>query len=474
MPLNSYFLQGSPSEQRLVQDLINEQLRMYGQDVLYIPRKIVNENTIIKEITASKFDDSFRIEAYLVNFEGFSGNGDLLSKFGVRSTDEINLVISKERYDDFISPLLKLWPENEIKLATRPQEGDLIYFPLDQSLFEIKYVEGKKPFYQLNNLYIYELRCERFEYEDEIIDVPEVDSDGAEVNESIKDFGHIYEITMVGSGATTARATVSYASTISDTMSVQYIDLINDGAGYRSAPTVTISKPISGVQATAVAITTSRSGQSGSSIDRILIVNPGYGYTEPPTVTISGGGGSGGIATAVISTGVLGPVAISTGGVGYSTVPTVSIQRTFIPTSTGISSNIRNAQAEAVLNTNGVVVAVRYRNAGAGYTFIPTIEFSDPTSTSFGNYVYGQEVSGSKTGTVGYVRSWDATKRVLRIATVDGNFALGESIVGTGVSYRVSSIKTNEHQDAYAENIQIEKEADLIIDFSQRNPFGEY
>ena len=104
-PLISYFLQGSPSEQRLIQDLINEQLKMYGQDVLYMPRRIIGENTVIKEITASKFDDSFRIEAYLMNFEGFSGNGDLLTKFVVRCNDEINLVISKERYDDFISPL---------------------------------------------------------------------------------------------------------------------------------------------------------------------------------------------------------------------------------------------------------------------------------------------------------------------------------------------------------------------------------
>ena len=180
-PLNSYFLQGSPSEQRLIQDLINEQLKMYGQDVLYMPRRIIGENSIIKEITASKFDDSYRIEAYLINTDGFSGNGELLSKFGVRNTDEINLVISKERYDDFVIPLLKLWPENDRKNALRPQEGDLVWFPLDESLFEIKYVEGKKPFYQLNELYVYELRCERFEYEDEIIDVDQVVPTGFEV-----------------------------------------------------------------------------------------------------------------------------------------------------------------------------------------------------------------------------------------------------------------------------------------------------
>lgn len=474
-PLNSYFLQGSPSEQRLIQDLVNEQLKMYGQDVLYMPRKIVGENTVIKEVVASKFDDSYRIEAYLMNFDGFSGNGDLLSKFGVRSNDEINLVISKERYDDFISPLLKLWPENERKLAFRPQEGDLIWFPLDESLFEIKYVEHKRPFYQLNNLYVYELRCERFEYEDEIIDVPEVDSAGTEVNESVKDLGNIYTIQMVGSAATTATATVGFATTIPGSKSVQYIDLLNDGFGYISTPTVTISKaPVGGMTATAVAIMTSRTSNQRLSIDRILVTNPGFGYTEPPTVTITGGSGSGGIATAVINSGVLGIIGISSGGVGYTTVPQVTIDRIFIPTSSGVSSNINNAQAEAVLNTNGVVVAVRYSNAGAGYTFTPSISFTDPTSITFGDYDYNEVVTGTKTGTTAYVKSWDYLNRVLKVAIVDGTFALGESIVGTAASYKISSVRSNEFLDAYASNIEIEEAADSITDFSQRNPFGEY
>lgn len=474
-PLNSYFLQGSPSEQRLIQDLINEQLKMYGQDVLYMPRRIIGENTVIKEVTASKFDDSFRIEAYLMNFEGFGGNGDLMLKFGVRSNDEINLVISKERYDDFISPLLKLWPEDERKVAYRPQEGDLIWFPLDESLFEIKYVEGKKPFYQLNNLYVYELRCERFEYEDEIIDVPEVDPTGIEVNESIKDLGNIYTIQMVGTAATTAVATVGFATTNPNSKSVQYIDLINDGYGYTSAPVVSISTaPSGGLTATAVAIMTSRSSNQRLSIDKILITNPGFGYTEPPMVTISGGGGSGGIATAVINTRVLGIVGLSSGGVGYTTTPQVTIQRIFIPSGPGISSNINNAQAEAIVNSNGVVVAVRYSNAGAGYTFTPTISFTNPTATSFGDYDYNEVVTGTRTGTTGYVRSWDAVNRVLKLSVVDGNFAKGEAIVGVAASYKVSTIQTNEFLDAYAENIQIENAADSIVDFSQRNPFGEY
>ena len=106
MPLSPYFLQGSSSEQRLVQDLINEQLKIYGQDIVYLPRKVINKNTIIKEVTASTFDDAYRMEAYLLNYQGFEGNGDILQKFGVQTTDAVTFVISKERYEDFISPFL--------------------------------------------------------------------------------------------------------------------------------------------------------------------------------------------------------------------------------------------------------------------------------------------------------------------------------------------------------------------------------
>jgi hypothetical protein len=472
-PLNSYFLQGSPSEQRLVQDLINEQLKMYGQDVLYLPRKIINQNTIIKEITASKFDDSFRIEAYLINHEGFSGNGDLLLKFGVRNNDEINLIISKERYDDFISPILKLLPKEELKVATRPQEGDLIYFPLDESLFEIKYVEGKKPFYQLNNLYVYELRCERWEYEDEIVDIPEVDFEGVNVNESIKDLGNIFTIKMVDNTATVAVATVGLSTSNPNSKSVQYIDLINDGYGYKSTPKVKIASPLDGgMAATAVAIMTSRVSNSRLSISKILITNSGYGYTEPPVITISGGSGRGGIATAILSTGSLGPVSIISGGVGYSTTPTVFIDKVIIPI--GSPPEIQNAKAEAFLNSDGEVVSVRYSNTGSGYLSSPNITFSDPSSTSFGDYSYNEVVTGTKSNTTAYVKSWDKQNRILKVSIVDGYFALGETVVGAGASYRILSVQSNEFLDSYAENQQIQLEADEIVDFSERNPFGEY
>ena len=149
MALNPFFLQGSPNEQRLVQELINEQLRIYGVEVIYIPRKFVRKETILREVSSSKFDDNFALEAYINNYEGYSGQGDILSRFGMSLKDDLNLIISKERYEDFIAPFLEGDNDEEIVLSSRPREGDLIYFPLGQRLFEVKFVEHEQPFYQL-------------------------------------------------------------------------------------------------------------------------------------------------------------------------------------------------------------------------------------------------------------------------------------------------------------------------------------
>ena len=275
MPLSPFFLHGSPSERRLVQDLVNEHLQMFGQDVLYLPRKIVNEATVIKEINASRFDDSFRIEAYLTNFEGFGTPSDILTKFGVRATDEIQLVISKERYDDFISPFLELYPEGEIKLTNRPQEGDLIYLPLDNAIFEIKYVEGKVPFYQLNDLFMYELRCEIFEYKDEIIDIADVETGitGEDIIEPLGGAGTAMIINMIPSTAVSAAASIGYATTFTGVKSVQYIDMVNDGS-YIVTPSVTIANPEKGIPAIGTAT------MVDSGITTVTVTNPGSNHSR--------------------------------------------------------------------------------------------------------------------------------------------------------------------------------------------------
>ena len=148
--LNPFFLQGSKTEQGLVQDLINESIQIHGIDVYYLPRQYITEKTIIKEVIQSEFNYAYPIEAYIDSYEGYGGQGTILSKFGIQELDDLNLIISRERYDTYIRELIKDLPD--IKLSSRPKEGDLIYFPLGNRIFEIKYVEHEKPFYQLKKI----------------------------------------------------------------------------------------------------------------------------------------------------------------------------------------------------------------------------------------------------------------------------------------------------------------------------------
>jgi len=283
MPLSPFFLNGSPSEQRLVQDLVNEHLQLFGQDILYLPRKIVNRNTVIREITASKFDDSFRLEAYLANVDGFGTPSDVLSKFGVRAQDEVTLIVSKERYDDFITPFLKLYPEEDRLNAQTPNEGDLIYLPLDNALFEIKYIERKVPFYQLNDLFMYEFRCEIFEPEDEVIDLPDglTDKEGVEVDDIVgSTSGQVVTLQMEKDTSQNAVAYVSLASTFAGVKSVQRVPMF-DGGNYRGVPTVTIFKPDQGNRATGT-VTIAEGG-----IDSVTLTNAGSNYLSVPSISFT-------------------------------------------------------------------------------------------------------------------------------------------------------------------------------------------
>jgi hypothetical protein len=472
MPLNSYFLQGSQGEQRLVQDLINEQLKIYGQDIIYLPRKLVSQDAILNETIATEFDDSFRMEAYLANYDGFAGNGDILSKFGVQSTDQITLIISKERYEDFTSPFLD--GENVI-VPSRPQEGDLIYLPLDNTIFEIKYVEAKKPFYQLNKLFVYQLSCEVFDAAlDEL-----VDTGIEEVDQAVSEFIFTTKLTMIGLGAQTATATVQLAkdlSTLTQGNSVSQIDLINDGTGYIVPPIIGIqTAPSTGINATAIAVMTQRTGQVGQSIDRIQITNPGFGYTQPPIITIrsQNNSGSGAAATSIINEGSLGIPNITNSGVGYAVTPTVAI-------TTAPSGGI-DATAVAIIDADNEVSSIRYTNAGVGYTLAPNITIASPaTGINTDNYLSGELVRGVSTGTTAYVHHWDSDTGILQITNTSSNFAIGEIVVGIGTTQlgsdaarRIKSISDQDEYDEFADNIEIESEADTILDFTEKNPFGE-
>lgn len=455
MALNPYFLNGSRSEQGLVQDLTNELIRMAGQEVVYLPRRFIKEEDIVKEVSISKFDIGFNIEAYVTTFDGFGGQGDILSKFGVRTTDEITFVISKERFDMMMTPILE--KQEDIKVPYRPQEGDLIYFPIDNGLFEVKYVEFKKPFYQLNKLYVYELRCELFEYEDEIIDTG-IDK----VDETVRKFGYIQTLNMVPGNATPA---ILNAAPLSQSLkSVYSIEVINGGYGYKSPPIIKIEKaPTGGIDATAIAILKTIGNES--TVEKVLILNPGLGYIEPPEVSIVSSSGLGFEAEAKIATGVLGPVAIVNPGYGFTSPPTISI-------STSISGN--NALVNCLIATNSTISQVRYINAGYGYTSTPTITVSSPIGISTGTYEYNELVTGSVTGSTAYVKDWDINSRILKISIVDGDFAVGETLVGENGSYSIFSVETDDVYEPFAGNDEIEVNGIDIIDFSEKNPFGNF
>ena len=460
MALNPFFLQGSPGEQRLIQELINEQLKIYGIEVTYIPRKFVRKQTILKEIQSSRFDDNFLIEAYVNTFDGYSGSGDILTKFGMSLKDDVSLSISKERFEDFIAPFLKTMDPNEIELASRPREGDLIYFPLGQRLFEVKFVEHEKPFYQLGKLYIYEIQCELFEYEDEVIDTTV-----EEIDKTVQEQGYITSLQLMSVGVR-ATATTSLTSGY-----VRKVDLINDGYGYKSTPVVSISTaPSGGINATAVAITTSKGGSY--SVKEILLTNTGLGYTVPPTLTITGGGGTGAAATCVIETVYSGITTISIGnsGTGYAYAPNIVFTNPTDGPAIGASAIVR-------INSNTQVSEILISNAGAGFTSAPIITIdAPPLITGIGTYIFNEIVVGSTSGTRARVKSWNKTNNILEVSINNGEFYPGEILVGSASS-AIYSIKTHNMDllyDKYQENDQIQQEADLIVDFSESNPFGRY
>ena len=189
MPTNVYFNHAVKSEQDLHEDLVVESLRFYGHECFYLPRKIVDEDELFGEDTSSKFGDAYQVEMYIENTEGFEGEGDLLSKFGVEVRDQATFVLSRRTWQRFISL------DSNLATSTRPQEGDLIYFPLGNQVFEIRFVEHENPFYQLGKLNVFKLQCETFEYSHEEIDVGIAELDNIE-----DQFSYQVEMTL-GSGS---------------------------------------------------------------------------------------------------------------------------------------------------------------------------------------------------------------------------------------------------------------------------------
>jgi len=273
MPTNVYFTQGTKNEQFLVEDLIIESLKIYGQEMMYIPRTLVSKDEILGEDRLSKFTSSFPIEMYFENVDSFAGQGAFIQKFGLMMEQSATLVVARRRWEQLVGRY------GQTQIPTRPNEGDLLYFPLTKGLFEIKFVQHQDPFYQLGKLYVYKLQVELFQYSSEQIDtgVPSVD-----VFETLKTFNTNTTRTPYGE--------------------VKSVTVSNQGAGYTSTPTVSFT---GGSGSGAAAIAVRGTGANLSKVIRVDITDPGVGYKTAPTVVFTGGGfSSTAIATSSIEANV--------------------------------------------------------------------------------------------------------------------------------------------------------------------------
>jgi hypothetical protein len=268
MPTNVYFTHGTKNEQYLIEDLIIESLKIYGNEFMYIPRTLVSKDEILGEDRLSKFTSSFPIEMYFENVDSLDGQGAFIQKFGLMMEQSATLVVARRRWDQLVGRY------GQTIIPTRPCEGDLIYFPLTKGLFEIKFVKHQDPFYQLGKLYVFKLQVELFQYASENIDtgIAEIDA-----FETLKTF--------------------TTNTTRSPNGEVTSIAVTNQGSGYTSVPTVTFTSA-TGRDAAATAVR--GTGATANKIIRIDITNPGTGYQVAPIINITGGSGTGALATASI------------------------------------------------------------------------------------------------------------------------------------------------------------------------------
>lgn len=290
MARNFYFSEKVRSEMDLYEDLVIEALKIYGQDVYYLPRHLVNEDTLFGDDPTSRFPQTHKIEMYIENVEGFDGEGDLFTRFGVEIRDEVTLVVSRSRWSRQVRRLASSGITND-----RPTEGDLIYLPLTNKIFEVRHVEHEQPFYQIENLPVYKLRCTLFEYTGEDMDTA-ID----EIQEIERDGTYQYKVCVAAPKDAQAVALLdsNYAAhgyvvpgyALSDQL--RRITITAAGTYYTQAPTITF---IGGADSTGVlnvpigdsaAATASITNGAVTSID---ITDSGNSYVVAPTVVITGG-----------------------------------------------------------------------------------------------------------------------------------------------------------------------------------------
>ena len=272
MARNFYFTEKVRSEQLLYEDLVIEALKIYGSDVYYLPRTTVNEDVLFGEDPASSFDNAFKIEMYIDNIEGFDGEGDLFTKFGVEIRDEATFVVSRARWRK------QVVRASDAEQGDRPTEGDLIYLPLTKSIFQINHVEHEQPFYQLANVPVFKMRCTLFEYSNE-----DMETGVGVIDEIDRDFAYQYKLELASPKAATISVTM-------DSGTVGSLSILQGGRYYTSLPTVVFSGGMDSNNVPTDSATATVTIDSATGIlNGITLTNAGSGYDSNAIVTIVGG-----------------------------------------------------------------------------------------------------------------------------------------------------------------------------------------
>ena len=315
MARSVYFSNGVRSEQLTYEDIIVESISIFGQDFYYIPRTLVGKDEILGEDRLSEFKYAYGIEMYLETVNGFEGQGAFIQKFGLMMEQSATLTVARRKWEQLVGQ------HGLSILPNRPAEGDLLWFPLTNGLFEIKFVTHQDPFYQAGKLYVYKLQVELFQYSSERISTGNANID---VFETLKSFdttvvpnGTVTEIkiTNKGVGYNTAPSVLIGENWVANTAVAVGDQVCYDGRRYicTIAGTTSSTGPIHtagevdngtarlaffGYRAQATAYL--GTGLTSSEVVKILVDDPGSGYTSPPNVYLSGGGGNRAAAKAII------------------------------------------------------------------------------------------------------------------------------------------------------------------------------
>ena len=459
-----YFPQhgGATTEQLLVQDLVDEQIKLYGTDVYYIPRTMLRDKTL-GEVIHSEYNQAYMIEMLFINVEGFGSPSEFISQFGVRITDEIKFVLSRRRWQQSLVPSLGLTIEQ------RPNEGDLIYYPLTGNAYEIKFVERELPFYQLGSLYYFEITAEIYEQGSDEFDTGIKEIDAIEAQQTF--------VTSLELSAPRVTATMT-GSIVSGTL--DNMTITAGGSGYKTAPLITISDPpdVAGGDVPATATCTVLNG----AVNAFTIVNPGSGYTTAPTVTVA-------------------PPELSVDFQAQEYIVGGNFQnqggdRTWAAQGDGIIYVDHAASFDPVFATTTLVkyffwnfedLRLKYRYTYTGET--PTTTKGEfyydaanaryvinayETTTTSGNRAQLFDLS---TNVIGEVSGWNGSTLTLSMMNKTGDFLDGDLIRGvdSNALYTLGSFTTLDNPNSdYDQNKALETGGDDILDWGESNPFGEY